>query len=467
MTTALTPALCLLLALGVCAWADDFDFIYIPYNADPDDWSLGDDIPEDVRDSLFVLLFDEAGAERLRSDGCENLLRTYNDLRSGDFAEAAEEIRDLRSGMVHVYLIDDRLGLTDIMRAFAGPAVYQSDEGLEGVNYVWPSSRGRGHRAIHLGAFHIGEMMGYEEYGWIDWQSVILHELVHTTDDTMWLPYTIFITTSQGVIAPHTFESARMEDGYGSDRQVQLLEVFPNSRAAFKEGVASFVANSWSRIARRVYAYALTRDRMLCVEHDSDVQRLIGGNPDGTDTFEDTTYDYYYWETFPFEAQVQSEVLIALLLHYYAKHLPPLADGSDTRTGFGQVLHHFMATNSTDRTIITLVGSLLESASFSDQNLLTNHRMFVLGALDTITHFTADRSAMGTILGYESFIPSNQLGGLMDQYFGTESISGDRQEFRGDIEDFLPNLDDAMAALARRYDLPDYDFFDPDEREDS
>ena len=459
LKTAQTLALCFVLVFSVCADAEDFDFIYIPHNENPEGWSLGEDIPESVRDSLFALLFDEDGAERLRRDGCENLLRTYNDLRSGTFAEAAEEIRDLRSGMVHVYLIDDRLGLTDIMRQFAGPAVYQSDEGSEGANYVWPSSRGRGHRAIHLGAFHIAEMMGYEDYSWTDWQAVILHELVHTVDDTMWLPYTVFVTTPQGVITSRTVETASSEDGYGSDRQIQLLEVLPNSRAAFKEGVASFVANSWSRISRRVYAYALTRDRMLCVEHGSDVQRLIGGNPDRTDTFEDTTYDYYYWQTFPFEAMVQSEVLIALLLHYYAKHLPPQADGSDTSTGFSQVLHHFMATNSTDRTIITLVGSLLESASFSDESLLTNHRMFVLGALDTITHFTADRNAMQTILGYESFIPADQLDDLMDQYFGTESITGARQEFRSEIEGILPDLDDAMAALARRFDLPDYEFF--------
>ena len=60
LKTAWTPALCLLLALGVCASADDFDFIYIPYNANPEGWSSGDPIPESVRDSLFVLLFDEA-----------------------------------------------------------------------------------------------------------------------------------------------------------------------------------------------------------------------------------------------------------------------------------------------------------------------------------------------------------------------------------------------------------------------
>jgi len=448
-------AAALLAALPILCISADWEFIWIPRVENPDGWSVGDEIPEATQAQLFNIISGDTGAETLRGAGCDALLRAYNDIRSGTLSGAAAYIRDLRSGNVRVYLIDDRRGLTDVMNRFVGVATTES----EGNVYAWPCANARPERAIKLGEKYAADKVAEGSGGWEEYQATLLHEMVHTVDQTLWVPVIDLETTGSGSTRRVVREGGTYTDAYGSDREHFDIEILPNARAAFMEGIANFVGLTWSDFEREDYIYFFSSGGMLAVEHGSETQRLIGRTPDETDTFNDTVYDLYRWDSLPLDALIRNEYFIALLLHYYAKHLPPQADGSDSLDGFEQVLRHFIQTNMADRTVIDLIGSLLDSASFSDRILLTNHRYFVLGAMDLMSNFTVDKEGMRAILGQRVFIPDEELDTLLDEYFGAEGLEGERQAIRRDIGPGMPDLDDSMRSLAERYNLPAYDLF--------
>jgi hypothetical protein len=152
-----------------------------------------------------------------------NMLRTYNSLQTGTALRTSiDRVLAISHQMVfdvEVQLVDDRTGLP-------GQASYATSS-RKSVVYVWPAAWNfpvTAPRKGHQGAIGIGEFFAQDhvnKIGWTGWESVLLHEALHTQfvgEKTKWGS----ITTTYGQDGVHYFseilgaDDIPFEEGLGT-----------------------------------------------------------------------------------------------------------------------------------------------------------------------------------------------------------------------------------------------------------
>jgi hypothetical protein len=152
-----------------------------------------------------------------------NMLRTYNSLQAGQpLRVRIDRVMQISHQLVfdvEVQLVDDRTGLP----GQAGYATQSSNS----VEYVWPaawSSPVTAPRKGHKGVIGVGEFWAQDhvnDIGWTGWESVLLHETLHTQfvgEHTKWGS----VTTTYGQDGVHYFseilgaDDLPFEEGLGT-----------------------------------------------------------------------------------------------------------------------------------------------------------------------------------------------------------------------------------------------------------
>lgn len=152
-----------------------------------------------------------------------NMLRTYNALQPGTpLRTRIDRVMQISHQLVfdvEVQLVDDRTGLS-------GNASYATSS-RNNVVYVWPAAWNfpvTAPRKGHQGAIGIGEFFALDHansIGWTGWESVLLHETLHTQfvgEKTKWGS----ITTTYGQDGVHYFseilgaDDIPFEEGLGT-----------------------------------------------------------------------------------------------------------------------------------------------------------------------------------------------------------------------------------------------------------
>lgn len=455
-----------MILLVVALSAGDLKIVMIKYYNDPN-WRAGSlALSDEYFNKMYLELKGEAGKRELEAAGCKYLVRLYNGLTgTGGYTWLARRIAAMSDDDLYVYLVNDQYGLTTVMKDFAGLCDYDDPNDDENLRYTWPCAHAKPERAVKIGE-HFAEQfvtqllkrpiaLQNEDHVLVAYSSMFLGKLMHTITDAPWQPNDL-------VLKPNPVSASFLEfvnKNRGSKEKpkyTQALTLMPTSSGANMRAMEIFIASSTSNLARSLYDYFFYDKGFFAILDGSEAHRNLSGTPNPV--ILPGNHIGYSYKSISLDKLVFNEVFIALAARYTTPTQPPVEDVfGDKIYSLVQVLQHFETNREASVGAVDVLNTLMENyAKTATNEQIKQRRLFIIGLLDLLSHFSAGKDIFEALLD-TTLIPSNEIGGLLNTYFGSGSESP-REAIKKKVAQ-EGELFNKVRVLAKHFQQKDYTVF--------